>query len=118
MALHLLVVEDEIPIREIVRAILEEEGYRVVAVGDGRAALAALAADRYHLVLSDMMMPHLDGLGLAQAMQAEPNFRAIPLILMSAVKPARTQQVPHAAFIAKPFDLNDLLNTVERALAS
>ena len=115
---QLLIVEDEVPIREVVRAILEEEGYRVVAVGDGRAALAALAADRYNLVLSDMMMPHLDGIGLAQEMQARPEFRAIPLILMSAVKPARTQQVPHTAFIAKPFDLNELLNTVERALAS
>ena len=118
MSLQLLIVEDEAPIREVVRAILEEEGYRVVAVGDGRAALSALAADRYHLVISDMMMPHLDGIGLAQAMQAAPEFRAIPFILMSAARPARTQQVPYAAFIAKPFDLNDLLNTVERALAS
>lgn len=118
MVPQLLIVEDEVPIREVVRAILEEEGYRVVAVGDGRAALAALAADRYHLVLSDMMMPHLDGVGLAKAMQARPELRTIPLILMSAVRPAQAQQVPHSAFIAKPFDLNDLLNTVERALAS
>ena len=118
MVRQLLVVEDELPLREVLCAILEEEGYRVVAVADGRDALTALTDARYHLVLSDTMMPHLDGIELARAMHAEPGLRSIPLILMSAAGPTRARQVPHTAFIAKPFDLYELLDTVERALAS
>ena len=112
----LLVVEDEVPIREVLCSILEDEGYRAVGVGDGRAALAALAADRYDLVLSDTMMPRLDGIGLARALAADPGLRAIPVVLMSALRSVPARDVPHTAFITKPFDLYELLNTVERAL--
>ena len=114
----LLVVEDESPIREVVRAVLEDEGYRVVTVPDGQAALAALAAERYDLVLSDMMMPRLDGAGLVRAMHADPNHRDIPVILMSAATGGAVRDIPHAAFIAKPFDLDELLQTVVRVLAA
>ncbi|MFN8513878.1 MAG: response regulator [Thermomicrobiales bacterium] len=117
MSLLLLVVEDEIPIREVLCSILEDEGYRVVGVGDGRAALAALAADRYDLILSDMMMPRLGGADLAQSLADDPALRAIPLILMSALKAAPNHEVPRAAFLPKPFDLYDLLDTVDRVLS-
>ena len=117
MSLLLLVVEDEIPIREVLCSILEDEGYRVVGVGDGRAALAALAADRYDLILSDMMMPRLGGADLAQSLADDPALRAIPLILMSALKAAPMREIPHAAFLPKPFDLYHLLDTVDRVLS-
>jgi CheY-like chemotaxis protein len=116
MAQQLLVVEDEVPIREVLCSILEDEGYRVVGVGDGRAALSALAADRFDLVISDTMMPRLDGIGLARSLAADPALRAIPLILMSALQSAPARDVPHVAFITKPFDLYRLLDTVEQAL--
>jgi CheY-like chemotaxis protein len=112
----LLVVEDEVPIREVLCSILEDEGYRVVGVGDGRAALAALAAERFDLVLSDTMMPRLDGVGLARALAADPGLRTIPLVLMSALRSGPAREVPHAAFLSKPFDLYELLDTVERIL--
>jgi CheY-like chemotaxis protein len=116
MVQMLLVVEDEVPIREVLCSILEEEGYRVVGVGDGRAALAALAADRFDLVLSDTMMPRLDGVGLARVLAADPGLRTIPVVLMSALRSLPTREVPHAAFLSKPFDLYELLDTVERVL--
>lgn len=112
----LLVVEDEVPIREVLCSILEDEGYRAVGVGDGRAALAALAADRYDLILSDTMMPRLDGIALARALAADPSLRSIPLVLMSALRSAPINDVPHVAFITKPFDLYALLDTVEQVL--
>jgi CheY-like chemotaxis protein len=117
MSLLLLVVEDEIPIREVLCSILEDEGYRVVGVGDGQAALDALAADRFDLILSDTMMPRLDGVGLARSLASDPTFREIPLILMSALKSSPAHEVPHAAFLPKPFDLYELLDTVDRVLA-
>ncbi len=116
MSLLLLVVEDEIPIREVLCSILEDEGYEVVGVGDGRAALAALAAGHFDLVISDTMMPRLNGVELARSLASDPTFRAIPLILMSALRSQPAREVPHAAFLAKPFDLYELLDTVERVL--
>ena len=58
--------------------------YEVEAVGDGEAALAAAEARLPDLVLTDVMMPRLDGLGLLQALRAGPRTKAIPVILLSA----------------------------------
>ena len=112
----LLVVEDEPSIAELVRLTLEEAGHRVTVVGDGRAALRRLAETPYDLVVSDVMLPLLDGAALARAMRADPALRAIPLILMSADHLAPDGAAPHAAFLRKPFDLEELLATVGRLL--
>ena len=112
----ILVVDDEEPIAELLRAVLEDEGYRVVTAADGQAALEQLAEARPVLVLSDVMMPHLDGRALARALQADPAYRAIPLVLLSALGAASVAGVPHAAFVAKPFELDGLLVTVARLL--
>ena len=114
MARTLLVVEDEPSIAALLALVLGEEGYRVAVAGDGRAALRRLAEGGYDLVVSDIMMPHLDGLGLARAMGADPALRAIPLVLMSAVHPPTNGVARYAAFLPKPFDLDELLDTVGR----
>ncbi len=114
----ILIAEDEQPIRELLEAVLADEGYRVATVPDGRAALTALAGERYDLVVSNIMMPLLSGHELAQAMRADPALWGIPLILMSAAGARVVPTVPHAAYLPKPFDLDDLLATVERVLAS
>ena len=117
MARTLLVVEDEPSIADLLALVLREEGYLVAVAGDGRAALRRLGEGGCDLVLSDVMMPYLDGLGLARAMRADPALRAIPLILMSAVYRWPDGAVPHAPFVAKPFDLDQILTTVARLLA-
>jgi DNA-binding response OmpR family regulator len=114
----ILIAEDEEPIRELLAAVLADEGYRVATASDGHAALAALTAERYDLVVSNVMMPRLSGHELAQAMRAHPVLRGVPLILMSAAGAHAVPPVPHAAYIPKPFDLGHLLVTVERVLAS
>ncbi len=116
MVRTLLVGEDEPSIADLLRLALTGAGYRIVVVGDGRAALRHLAEGGYDLVLSDVMLPFLDGLGLARAMRADPALRAIPLILLSAAHGAAARAVPHAAFLAKPFDLERLLATIARLL--
>ena len=112
----ILVVEDEPSIADLLALALGAAGHQVAVAGDGRAALRRLAEARYDLVLSDVMMPFLDGAGLAVAMRADPALRDIPLILMSAVHRSPALSVPHAAFLRKPFDLGQLLATVERVL--
>ena len=116
MVRTLLVVEDEPSIADLLHLALAGEGYRIVVVGDGRAALRRLAEGGYDLVLSDLMLPFLDGAALALAMHADPALRALPLILLSAAHGAAARAVPHAAFLAKPFDLELLLATVARLL--
>lgn len=114
---QLLVVEDEPCISELVALTLEEAGYAVATAPDGQAALGELAAADYDLVLSDVMLPRLDGLGLIEAMRRDVALRAIPVVLMSAAPPRRLREVPHAAFVQKPFDLDRMVATVDRVLA-
>jgi CheY-like chemotaxis protein len=116
MARAILVAEDEPSIADLLELALRLEGYRVVVVGDGRAALRRLGEGAYDLVLSDVMMPHLDGLALARAMGADPALRAIPLVLMSAVHQPLDGVATYAAFLPKPFDLDHLLALVARLL--
>jgi two-component system phosphate regulon response regulator PhoB len=109
----ILVVEDELVLTEVLSAVLEDAGYRVVAVGDGRAGLAALPAAQPDLVLCDVMMPLMDGRELCRRMQADPAFRHIPVVLMTAA-PGAVSLVgcEYAALVRKPFDLDRLLELI------
>jgi CheY-like chemotaxis protein len=117
MPQRILIAEDEAAIRELLVAVWEDEGYRVATAWDGRAALAVLSGQRYDVVLSNVMMPRMDGCELANAMHADPALRDIPVILMSAAGPRLLPQVPHAAFVPKPFDIAHLLAVVADVLA-
>lgn len=116
MPRHLLLVDDKADLAGLLRLLLEGAGYRVTVAGDGRGALRLLAEEPYDLVLSDVMMPYLDGAGLAAAMRADPAMRDIPLVLMSAAHGAAAQAIPHAAFLSKPLDIEAVLATVARLL--
>jgi CheY-like chemotaxis protein len=109
-----LVVDDEPLIREIVRALLEDEGYAVECAEDGVEALAVVEAAPIDLVISDVVMPRLDGRTLAQRLRARR--AALPIVLMSANRAA--SGIPGIALMPKPFDLDDLLDAVATALAA
>jgi CheY-like chemotaxis protein len=113
----ILIVEDERVIAEILSAVLEDEGYRVVIANNGRQGLDRLAEGHPDLVLCDVMMPGLDGRELARAMSANLKYRSIPLIMMSAAQmPAHKRDFPYTAFLSKPFDMDQLVDTVAKAL--
>jgi len=80
----ILIVEDELILTEVLSAVLEDAGYHVVTVADGRAGLAALPTVQPDLVLCDVMMPIMDGREMCRRMQAAPAFRDIPVVLMTA----------------------------------
>ncbi len=88
----ILVVDDEPAIAEMLQDILEYEGYQVVTAGNGHEGLACVAAVRPQLVLSDVMMPGLDGRAFCRALQADPRYRGIPVVLMSAAGAGPVQQ--------------------------
>jgi CheY-like chemotaxis protein len=109
----ILVIDDEPSIATMLQAVLEDEGYRVMIARNGRDGLARLQENRPELVLCDIMMPVLDGPGLIQAMQSNPAHRDIPVVLMSAVdRSINSVRSQCAAFIQKPFQLDQLLDTV------
>jgi CheY-like chemotaxis protein len=114
----ILVVEDELSIAEMLRAVLEDEGYRVAVAGNGREALSSLPEVRPDIVVCDVMMPIVDGRQVCRAIQADPKYQATPIVLMSAVPEtvirSGTDDFTYSAFILKPFNMDQLLDTVER----
>ena len=112
-----LVIDDEPAIVDILRSILEEEGYNVITAANGRQGLDLIAASRPDVVICDVMMPLLDGRALCRAVELDPGFHLVPVVLMSAVQNivSRTD-CKYAAYIQKPFDLDSILNTVAKVL--
>jgi CheY-like chemotaxis protein len=114
----ILVVDDERSIVELLTAVLEDEGYHVVTAHNGKEGLARLPISQPSMVLCDVMMPILDGREMCQRMQANPEYRSIPIVLMSAAaRSGGLADCTYAALLSKPFDLDDVLNTVDRVLS-
>lgn len=109
----ILVVDDDGVLCDLLHDLLTEEGYEVRCARHGLAALDEIGRSLPDLVLTDIQMPHLDGLGLLSCLKNQSV--ALPVVLMSAVRP---DDLPEGvAFVAKPFDLDDLLVTIEHALS-
>lgn len=109
--LTILVVDDEQSIAQLLYDVLGAAGYRVLIASNGRSALATARREHPALVLTDRMMPELDGLQFAHRLRANASTRDIPIIVMSSTRPDR-EAMGDIPFLAKPFDLDDLLATV------
>jgi two-component system, OmpR family, alkaline phosphatase synthesis response regulator PhoP len=113
----ILVIDDELSIVEMLSAFLEEEGLQVMTAYNGQEGLERLANARPAVVVSDVMMPVLDGWELCRRMQADPRYQSIPVVLMSAVGTAASlDQCRYAALVRKPFELDEMLQTITRLL--
>jgi CheY-like chemotaxis protein len=112
----ILLVEDDVAIRDAIAECLEIEGYRVQAVGDGAEALAWLArAERPALIVLDLVMPVMNGAELLAQVRADPALGRIPTVLMTAAIVSGSTTLPAAdATLVKPFDLDQLLAAVGR----
>jgi two-component system chemotaxis response regulator CheY len=110
----ILVVDDDPSILAVVAQILDFEGYPVQTAADGAEALAAVDSQRPSLVLLDMRMPVLDGWGFAHALAVRGE--QLPIVVMTAAQDARrwAEEIGAAGYLAKPFELPDLLGVVER----
>ena len=109
-----LVVDDEPLIREIVRALLEDEGYAVECAADGVEALEVVDVAAVDVVISDVVMPRLDGRALARRLRSRRE--EMPIVLMSANR--AESGIPGVALVPKPFDVDDLLAAVTAALTN
>jgi signal transduction histidine kinase/DNA-binding response OmpR family regulator len=88
-----LVVDDDRTVRTLVAATLEGEGHRIREAGDGAQALDAIGEQRPDAIVLDLMMPHLDGFGVLERLQSDPDLRSIPVLVLTArqLTPAERQ---------------------------
>jgi signal transduction histidine kinase/CheY-like chemotaxis protein len=117
---RILVADDNADMREYVARLLRQRGWQVDVVGDGRAALDAARRDAPDLILSDVMMPGLDGFELLRALRADMATRQLPVILLSARagEDARVEGIEAGAtdYLVKPFSARELVARVEAHL--
>lgn len=115
-----MIVEDEYGNAEVLQLLLEAEGYRVAAASNGKIALELLAGEKPALILSDFMMPVMNGAELGEAVRQDPALCHIPFVFMSATSQdvVRKAFPNFDAFLVKPFNLDTMLSVVERLVDS
>lgn len=113
----ILVVDDEFLVADVVTFALEDEGFRVVRAGNGQKALDVAAREQPDLVITDYMMPVMNGLEFASTLRSRMGDAAPPIILMSGAQAhlARENGALFAAVFDKPFKVGDVVGAV-RAL--
>ncbi len=113
--IRILLAEDDTSMRVYLARALERVGYSVVAVDCGTAALPLLESGRFDLLLTDIVMPEMDGIELAQrAARLAPDMRVMFITGFAAVALKGGASHPQARVLSKPFHLRDLVLEVDR----
>jgi two-component system, cell cycle response regulator CpdR len=114
--IRILLAEDEEAMRSYLARALENAGYEVVAVDRGTAAVPLLERQRFDLLLTDIVMPEMDGIELAQkCAEISPDTKVIFITGFAAVSLKANREAPQARILSKPFHLRDLVMEVQRA---
>jgi CheY-like chemotaxis protein len=113
-----LLVDDEFALTDTLKEFLEDEGYSVECAANGQEALEAMERKVPDLVVSDMMMPLMDGYALLREMRSRSNLKSIPVLLTSSVSRqtvlSRHALLDFSGFLQKPFKLNSFLDLVRK----
>jgi len=116
-----LIVDDSASIRKLVDLTLRRDGYVVFSVSSGIAALAAVADQRPHLILLDVMMDALDGFQITRALRAHPEFSDIPIVVLSGREGVNDREQGYAAgvndYLTKPFQPEQLMRVARQQLS-
>jgi CheY-like chemotaxis protein len=116
----IVLADDNADMRDYVRRLLMSD-YEVIAIADGQQALKAVREHKPDLLLTDVMMPNLDGFGLLKALREDPGIASIPVIMLSARagEESRIEGLKSGAddYLVKPFGARELLARVGGALA-
>lgn len=113
--IRILLAEDDDSMRQYLSRALERSGYEVIAVDRGTAALPILAEQSFDLLLTDIVMPEMDGIELAQHVASvAPQTRVMFITGFAAVTLRAGRVAPEAKILSKPFHLRDLVMEVDR----
>jgi CheY-like chemotaxis protein len=115
---HILIVEDDRDLLEVLKFVLEEEGYRVSTANDGAEALAIAASGKVSLVLLDVTMPDIDGIEVAKRLRADLRTANMRLAIHTglAVAAIRARFTDYDAFIPKMEDAGELIAAIKAAI--
>jgi two-component system, chemotaxis family, chemotaxis protein CheY len=115
-----LSVDDSASMRQMVAFTLESAGYRIVQAEDGEAALAKVAQARPDMVITDLNMPKLDGIGLIKRLRADPKMAGLPIVMLTTESEESKKQAGKAAgatgWIVKPFEQAKMIAVVQKLI--
>ena len=120
MAATILIVEDSRVVRSIIRDAMEKDGNRVLEAGNGYEALAVLQKEEPHLVITDIIMPELDGLTLIAEIRKIPRHAEMPILVVSTESPERMKnwgkEKGVTGWLVKPFHPERIREVVQHTL--
>jgi two-component system chemotaxis response regulator CheY len=120
MAKTILIIDDSVSLRQVVAIALGNAGYDVLEAGDGREALGRLDGRKIHLMICDVNMPNLDGIGFLKELRLQPAYKFTPVIMLtteSGEAMKKEGQLNGAkAWVVKPFKPEQLLLAVAKLI--
>ncbi|OLS59963.1 response regulator [Pseudomonas putida] len=120
MAKTILIVDDSASMRQLVKLSLTGAGHQVIEACDGKDALTKLTGQKINLIISDVNMPNLDGIGLVKQVKQLSAYRFTPIMMLTTEseqsKKAEGQAAGAKAWIVKPFQPQQLLAAVEKLI--
>jgi len=121
MPIKVLVVDDDLVTRSLISKALEVKGFRVITAADGAEALELVEKERPEIVISDMLLPKIDGLTLCSKIKENPELFWVKVILMTAVyktSSMRSEAFSHQAdaYLEKPITIDDLLKIIDKII--
>jgi two-component system chemotaxis response regulator CheY len=120
MSKRIMTVDDSASIRQMVSYTLKEAGYETVEAVDGKDALAKLNGTPIHMIITDLNMPNLDGIGLIRGVRANPSYKFIPIVMLTTesqdTKKQEGKQAGATGWIVKPFKPEQLLAVIKKVI--
>ncbi len=121
MGKTILIVDDSASLRQIVTIALKGAGYETLEASDGKDALTKLDGRKINLIISDVNMPNLDGIGLLKAIKLNPRYKFTPVIMLTTeageARKKEGQEAGAKAWVVKPFQPAQMLAAVSKLVA-
>jgi CheY-like chemotaxis protein len=118
---YVLIVDDDAPIRNLVKQIFKRMGYEGREARDGVEAITLVDEQTPRMIILDLMMPRMNGWEVIEALRERQLIENVPVIVLTAVGAQRTEDLPSLgvrAVLGKPFEIQDLIATAQRILSA
>lgn len=120
MSKTIMIVDDALSVRGLVKMTLENAGYDVVEAGDGKEALSRIPMQDVHLIFVDLYMPNMDGMELIKTLKADPRHKYIPVVVLTKENEPdvkrQGQEAGAKAWVVKPFKPKTILDVVRKII--
>jgi len=120
MSKTIMIVDDALSVRGLVRMTLENAGYEIVEAGDGKDALKKISMQNVHLMFVDLYMPNMGGMELIKTLKADPLYRHIPIVVLTKESEPDVKREGQAAgakaWVVKPFKPKTVLDVVRKII--